>query len=782
MSGMNVVSLFITKLSKRKIINCLVLFSALIFLSFSLLLVSIPDESRVSFIPSYKVTLSLDLSISDAQMIFIKDQVSLNNKKFNFLSENHYFINSNYSTLKKNLYLNSDFSYLRMTLKKIYPNSIFKIKNICIGGKIDPKYVDIVPSKTNIYESDIYVDLSKYKGMIKHQQIDTPILKLLFYYVCNFVQLNFKLLFIVFSIILTVVTLCYKNNKFLLLFYLSVLYAAISYSTLWKNAVLSFEAFYDGNYLPTIYKIAKTQFLPLIILLSSLLISCVYSNVAIRVACFSAGVVITILFACDVFSYTEFGCHITIADILSFGKDVKGGASLFHHFITHKAFLFICLLLLIFVYLHAAKVIYKTNLASTYYVLLLIAFFGGLYFLTPSAQLSKNEEIYNSFLTSGAQRVRAEKKYSKDCENYFEPIIEVDGLNKKKNVIVVFTESLSANESKLFGGLYDYTKNLDDIAYHNIAFKNYYSNGFNTDQGNFSFFNSTVLLHGINSHLKENMYSFSDKFTGSFLKFFKNEGYLTNCVFSADTIGEIDKIWEKVGFDNLYGGNDPYYKDEERLTFNSVPDKAMFKKTLELIPEWKKQGNYFTFIMTTTTHGPFIVPKTHEFNYHKTVEYFDESLGFLYKELVKQDFFRDGMLVVTGDHRVMIAYSNEELSKFGLKGIAKVPLVIVGSDLPKGIYTDQLSHDSLGPLLEYINLKKAYHYKFSYLPFASKEPTEDNFILYQSHTPQDEVIVIDKEGRDYIVKLNGDNTHFEKSDASKSFQIHVLNTIKWLRK
>lgn len=119
LSGMRVISFFITKLFNQKIINCLVLFSAFIVLSFSLLLVSIPDESRVSFIPSYKVSLSLDLSISDAQMIFIKDQVSFNNKKYNFLSENHYFINSNFSTLKKHLYSNSHFSYVRIAIKNL---------------------------------------------------------------------------------------------------------------------------------------------------------------------------------------------------------------------------------------------------------------------------------------------------------------------------------------------------------------------------------------------------------------------------------------------------------------------------------------------------------------------------------------------------------------------------------------------------------------------------------------------------------------------------------------
>ena len=771
------------KHSKQRIINFLVMFSVLIFLSFSLFFVSIPAESKVSFIPSYKVSLSFDLSISDAQMIFIKDQVSLNKNDFKFLAENHYFINSNYSTLKKLLFVNNDFSYLKMTIKKIYPESSYSIKNISVGDvEIDPEYVVIVPSKTNIFESDVIIDLSHYVEKMQYQQIDTSLFYLLFFYICNFVQIHFKLLFIVFSIFLTIITFCYRNNKFLLLFYLSVLFAAISYSTLWKTAVLSFEAFYDGNYLPTVYKIAKTQFLPLIILLSSLVIAFVFKYVVARVISLAVAFAITVFFACDVFSYSEFGCHITIADVFSFGKDVNGGATILIHFISHKFFLFISLLLLILVYLHVAKVICKLKSTSPCSVLLLIVVFFGLYYLTPSAQLSKNEEIYNSFLTSGAQRLRAEKQYSNNCKDYLEPIIEVDGLNKRKNVIVVFTESLSANESKFFGGLYDKTKNLDYLAANNVAFNNYYSNGFNTDQGNFAFFNSTILLHGVNSNLKEKMYSFSDKFTGSFLKFFKKAGYLTNCIYSADTIGEIDKIWEKVGLDNLYGGSDSFYKNEERLTFNSVPDKAMFRKTLALIPEWKKHGKFFTFIMTTTTHGPFIVPKTHEFNYHKTVEYFDEALGFLYRELLKQGYFEDGMLVVTGDHRVMIAYSNEELSRFGLKGIAKVPLVIVGSDLEKGIYKEQLSHDSLGPLLEYINLKKAYHYKFSYLPFASKEITEDNFILYQSHTPQDEVIVIDKDGEDHIVKLNGDDTYFEKNGVSENFKKHVLNTVMWLRK
>lgn len=92
-----------------------------------------------------------------------------------------------------------------------------------------------------------------------------------------------------------------------------------------------------------------------------------------------------------------------------------------------------------------------------------------------------------------------------------------------------------------------------------------------------------------------------------------------------------------------------------------------------------------------------------------------------------------------------------------------------------------MSHVSLCHLLEYINLKKAYHYEFEYLPFAYIEPTDNNFILYQRHAPQDEVIVIDKDGKEHIVKLNGDDTNFGRNDIESSFRIKVLNTIKWLR-
>ena len=207
----------------------------------------------------------------------------------------------------------------------------------------------------------------------------------------------------------------------------------------------------------------------------------------------------------------------------------------------------------------------------------------------------------------------------------------------------------------------------------------------------------------------------------------------------------------------------------------------MFKRTLDLLPKWENNGKFFTFIMTTTTHGPYVVPKTREFDYHKTIQYFDESLWYFYKELLKRGFFENGMLVITGDHKAMLAYTNEEMNKYGLKGIARVPLVIVSKDLPKGNYSYHLSHDSLGPLLEYINLKKAYHYQFAFLPFTSKEPTNNNFILYQRHNPQDEVIVIDKLGKDHVVKLNGDDTNFDCSDVDNSFKKNVLSTIKWLR-
>lgn len=551
---------------------------------------------------------------------------------------------------------------------------------------------------------------------------------------------------------------------------------------MWDQTVLILDSIYEVNYFRSIYKIAKTQFLPAIFITSSFLIACNFNQLIIKLIFIVISLILILFYVSDVFTFAEFGSHLAISDAFTFGKDINSSFSIIKHFVTQKNKLFVLSLLLVISSVLLSIIICKNKSRFSRYSLILIPFVIILNFYSPSAELTLHEDLFDNFLTSGIDRVKAEKPYTNNDVVNYQPIIEVKGLNKRKNVIVIFTESLSANESKYFGGINDNTPNFDAIASKHLAFYNYYSNGYNTDRGNYSFLTSIPPLHGSRFESKDNFYSSTDSSTGSVLLHFKNEGYTSNCVFSAESIGDLEKIWKKSGFDNYYDGNDPYYENEERLSFNSVPDKVMFKRVLELIPSWSKNGNFFTFIMTTTTHGPFIIPKTHEFNFHKAIQYFDSSFAYFYNELLKQGFFENGMLVVTGDHRAMVPYTNDEMKKYGLKGFAKVPLLIVGSDLPNGLNTDQLSHVSLGPLLEYINLKKANHYQFAYLPFAEKKSYSDNFILYQRRTPQDEVIVIDNKGQEYTVKLNGDDTNFEKNNVSKDFKNGVLNTIKWLRK
>lgn len=765
-----------------KVLLCLLAISVVAIL---IQIYSIPNTSRVPYIPTKTIDVSFDIKVDNAQYVNLRyitkvNNIFNNNGKNKIISEDVAYATNNYYSVNKLLSVNDDFGNLIIEIECPFKATNVNVKNLIIGNyKINE--FKLIVSEDNQLVQHIIIDTLKIGKAISYSSLSDSKLKLLFYRFVYWCQKNSSALYQFTLFALTLLCCINFKCRSLLIFYVFVLYTYITFMFMWKQTVFTLDSVYDGDYFRSIYKIVKTQYLPALFILSSILIACNLKIFWLKLPFFVISLIIILLFVSDVFTFTEFGCHLAISDVFSFGKDATASLTVIKHFVTEYNQLFILCLCLVIVVFFLSALISKNRQPFSHYSLILIPILFILNSYSPSAALSLHEDRFENVLTSGAQRIRAERKYTQIDAIRNQPIIEVNGLNKRKNVIVIFTESLSANESRYFGGINNNTLNLDAVASKNVAFKNYYSNGYNTDKGNYAFLTSTPLLHGTQAETKDNVYLPSQIHTGSFLNYFKKEGYTTNCLYSAISIGELENIWRRSGFDNFYDGNDPYYKNEERLSFNSVPDKAMFKRTLELIPQWNKKGNFFTFIMTTTTHGPYVIPKTHEFNFHKAIKYFDSSFAYFYKELLKQGFFKNGMLVVTGDHRAMVPYTNEELEKYGLKGFAKVPLLIVGSELPRGLYTEQLSHVSLGPLLEYINLKKAYHYEFEYLPFASIEPTDNNFILYQRHAPQDEVIVIDKDGKEHIVKLNGDDTNFDRSDIESSFRTKVLNTIKWLR-
>src|SRR5574344_169774 len=545
----------------------------------------------------------------------------------------------------------------------------------------------------------------------------------------------------------------------------------------------------DVNYssLSAIYKIVYSQIpviLSIVLLLSfSSILKKENWQLLLKYICQTLVLLILTLLSIDVFSYTSFKTHVSIDDIFSFSNDINKSIPIIKTFIVDNKTIAVGFISIFIIFL-ASSFTYDKNIKNK---LLTLSFFNFLIlimlFLAPYPMQTIFDNHFANIYTSSAQNINKNKNYSIKYKYTSDELstIEVHGLNKRKNVIVLFVESLSEDERKLLDGVNDDMPNIDNLSQQYSYFLNYLSNGYNTDTGNFAFLTSLPYIHSEISMTDPKFYKLAVP------KQFKENGYLTNYVYSAENIGQLEDIVRNSGFQNLYDGKAPFYKDEERLIFNSVPDKALLNRVLNLLPSWGENKPYFTLVQTTTSHNPYIVPGTIEENFNKTIRYVDKAVYNFYQELVKRKFFENGMLIITGDHRAMVPYYKNQIIKFKRRGIARVPLIIIDNDFKNKVFTELSSHNSLGAILEYLNLKKFIKYKQNKIPIIDLDNARQSLVFYQYHSPSDKVLVVNEAKNDEhtisenIITLNGDETRFENELNGDYSKEEIFKELYWLR-
>jgi len=62
----------------------------------------------------------------------------------------------------------------------------------------------------------------------------------------------------------------------------------------------------------------------------------------------------------------------------------------------------------------------------------------------------------------------------------------------------------------------------------------------------------------------------------------------------------------------------------------------------------------------------------------ETFGYADATAGIFYEAFLDADFFTNGVLIITSDHRSMTPLAANEIDRFGLSASARVPLIIAG--------------------------------------------------------------------------------------------------------
>lgn len=351
------------------------------------------------------------------------------------------------------------------------------------------------------------------------------------------------------------------------------------------------------------------------------------------------------------------------------------------------------------------------------------------------------------------------------------------------NIIMLMVESLSAYQSQHFSGIHDWTPNLDAIAKQHQAFKNFYANGFITEDG------EIALLTGL--HPIYPPASYSDDGGTSFYSFYniedslpnilKKHGYHNDFLTSADLEFGNTGHWAKsIGFDYIEGHDHPEYDNWERFHFQAAPDQALYKRALDRTKRHKKQP-FFMFIKTVSSHHPYIDPENKQKSESAAIGYADKQLGQFYRQLQADGFFKHGLLIIVGDHHSMTPLKKAEVDLFGpFKASAKVPLVIANGDEQPSVENDQYQQiDIFNSLKGLVTGKQCYSDWNGILLGESK--IAPKYIAHRRGDNRD-MISIFTENDDFLLKLDGDNTRMiSQHPADPSIRQLLVEKINALR-
>ena len=379
--------------------------------------------------------------------------------------------------------------------------------------------------------------------------------------------------------------------------------------------------------------------------------------------------------------------------------------------------------------------------------------------------------IYKNYIDYNLTVLSGSRPYSQSFIDGFENNQSQFCRNKpsqKPNIVMLMVESLSAYQSEFFSGIQNWTPNIDEIARNNIAFKDFYANGFTTEDGEVSLLTGQIPLYPPARPSDGGSTSFSGFFDFSYSlpNVLKQQGYQTSFMTTADLQFAKTGQWAKsIGFDHVEGHEHPYYNNWERFHFKAAPDEALYHRIMDRIEQYRAgTGNYFIFSKTVSTHQPYIDPRNKEKSIAGAFNYADQQIGQFYQKLLKSGFFDDGMLVIVGDHRAMVPLQPAEGVLFGeLRASAKVPAIISFGDKVQSVELGQHQQTDIFNSLKSLASTRLCHSEWAGTVLVDK-PQAAKYIVHRRGDNRDRVTIFSKE-QDFLIKLDGDDTRMINPNA-----------------
>jgi len=327
----------------------------------------------------------------------------------------------------------------------------------------------------------------------------------------------------------------------------------------------------------------------------------------------------------------------------------------------------------------------------------------------------------------------------------------------RPDVVLVVVESLSSYHSALLGGR-DWIPELDGIARRHAWFTNFHANGFTTDHGLIALLAGKDPLPAVGRYGSTKAYEGFEDPRGALPDVLRARGY-QSLFFTTGDLGFLDKgKWcTGIGFDHVEGAGAVFYEGMPRLHFNAAPDQALFARFLQWYGQRDARRPFFASLLTVSSHPPFIDPESRRHGEEAVIRYVDRELGRFYRQLEAAGFLRNGLLLITGDHRAMTPVTAAESGRFGERALSRVPFIVAGRSALHAGPHDFLAQqtdlvDSLGVLLgdEYCRSPDRG-------VFLTEPPAEPRQVIHVRGDRRSWLSVYTARG-DAVLRLDGDRT------------------------
>ncbi len=246
------------------------------------------------------------------------------------------------------------------------------------------------------------------------------------------------------------------------------------------------------------------------------------------------------------------------------------------------------------------------------------------------------------------------------------PVSTVSG--KRRNVVLIFMESMSANLMGTFGNKDNLTPFLDSLASESILFTNFYSTGIHTNQGMFA------TLYSYPAILERNMMKGSNipQYEG-LPTILQSLGYRTMFFMTHESqYDNMNAFFRTNGYEEIYSQED--YPADKVVNSFGVQDDFLYEYAVNRLN--KQSEPFFATLLSISNHPPYVIPDKFKPRSgrieQQIVEYADWSLRGFFDAASRQDWYNNTVFVLLGDHGMLAGEAENEMPQ----SYNHIPLII----------------------------------------------------------------------------------------------------------